>query len=389
MRRRADCVFIKLGERQRKKKMNILYFAPVYYDDMKQRPQQLAECLARKHQVYYIEPTVSFLRWLLKGGRSFHGRKKKISSSLRVIRLNGCLTIHKSLEIFDICGANNWSELLQLYRLIQTCDVIWTGYTGWYTLVRHIRKKPIVFDKMDEEDLLAPCGCLKMTLKRNKRKMTQLADVIFVTGRQFYEDLQDKKENVYHIPNALSPLPADVSVSFEKVGQIRRFGYIGTMSEWFDTEVIQKILDLDPKYEVILVGRNYLKELRHPRVHYLGVRRHQELAGMIQSFDVCLYNFKQTPVLDTINPVKIYEYLSLNKPVLAVKSKETIQLQNYLMLYTNVDEIQNLLHDKVQRPFSNPAEHKKFLDENSWEARCRRMEQVLDSVWESSTTKTR
>ena len=67
--------------------MTILYFAPIYYNDMKQRPQQIAECLAKKHKVYYVEPTVSLMRWLLKGGRTFAGMRQMVSDNLTVLRL--------------------------------------------------------------------------------------------------------------------------------------------------------------------------------------------------------------------------------------------------------------------------------------------------------------
>lgn len=357
--------------------MKILYFAPVYYDDMKQRPQQIAQCLAKKHDVYYIEPTISSLRWLLKGGRTFWGRHKRAGKRLWVIRLNGSLTLHKSMEIFDICGVNNWSELRQLSSLIAACDVVWVGYAGWYTLVRHIKHKCIVFDKMDEEDLLASSIFLKMTLRRGKRRLTKLADILFVTCRLFYEQLNEKREEVYWIPNAVSGSFASVAVSFEAPAQVKRFGYIGTISTWFDTAVIEKLLKLHPQYEVFLVGRNYLKPMASKRVHYLGVRKNSELAALIQSFDICLYNFTQTPLLDTVNPVKIYEYLSLNKPVLAVKSKETCQLEQYLMLYSSVDELAGLIQ-KVKLPFSCTKQHRRFLEENCWESRVRAMEQVLE-----------
>lgn len=360
--------------------MNILYFAPIYYDDMKQRPQQIAECLAKKHTVYYIEPTVSFLRWLLKRGRTFRGRSKRLSKNLYVIRLNGLLTLHKSLEMFDVFGINSRSELCQLSSMIQDIDIVWSGYLGWYTLVRHMRDKMIVFDKMDEEDLLASSFFLKTTLRRNKDRMIALADIVFVSSIQFYEELKSSKDQLYRIPNAVSHQFAAVPVSYDRISKIKTFGYVGTMGEWFDLSVIEKILEMDPEYEVVLVGRNYLKEIKNPRVHYVGVKKNRELPALIQSFDVCLYNFKQTSLLDTVNPVKIYEYLSLNKPTLAVKSKETIPLQDYLMIYGEVDEIGKFDWGKVKRPFSNPADLKKFLNNNSWMARAEQMEQILSDI---------
>lgn len=294
-----------------------------------------------------------------------------------VIRLHGCLTVHKSLEIFDICGINNWSELKQLEKLIQKCDVVWIGYCGWYTLVRHIKNKMIVFDKMDEDDLLVSSAILKMTLKRNKDRLVKLADLIFVTCDQFYEQLKKEKEKVYLVPNAVSQDFYTGTVSYEEIQEVKKFGYVGTISEWFDLSVIEGLLRLNPEYEIYLAGRNYLKEIVHPRVHYLGIRKNRELPGIIQAFDICLYNFKQTSLLDTINPVKIYEYLSLNKPVLAVKSKETWKLREYLMIYENMDQIKSMISDKVKRPFSDSKELQSFLDQNSWIVRAEKIEMIL------------
>lgn len=361
--------------------MKILYFAPIYYDDMKQRPQQLADELAKKHEVYYIEPTVSFIRWLLKGGRPFAGMKKKLPGGLKVIRLNGCLTAHKSLEILDICGMNSWSELWQLHRLRKTCDIVWVGYSGWYTVVRHIKDKPVVFDKMDEEDMLVSSKLLKKTLQRNQQNIVRMASAVTVTCMQFYEELKSTKAKVALIPNAVSENFAcsigENSSSFGRVHPVRTFGYIGTIGEWFDTAVIDKLLELDEQYEIFLVGRNYLPEIKNSRVHYLGIKKNEELPGILRSVDVCLFNFKMSQLLDTVNPVKIYEYLSLNKPVLAVKSKETVQLRDYVVLYEDADALKQIIQKGFQRPFGDLESLRQFINKNSWAARAAQVEQIL------------
>lgn len=369
--------------------MKILYFSPVYYDDIKQRPQQIAECLAKKHEVFYVEPTVSLIRWLLKGGRSFAGEKKSYGR-LKVIRLNGSFTLHKSIEILDVFGMNNWTELLQLRSLIAYCDVVFSGYSGWYTLIRHIKHKPIVYDKMDEEDMLVSSILLKTTLKRNKRKLCHMADAVIVTSQQIYDAAAAVSEHVYLVPNAVSDrfLTASeekrIVYSALNLETIRVFGYIGTMDSWFDVSVIEKLLTLDSKYEIVLVGKNYLKEIENltgnPRVQYLGIKENKELAQIIQAFDVCLYNFKQTSLLDTINPVKIYEYLSMNKPVLAVKSRETVKLQDYVCLYETLDDIEMIVRKKLKRPFSDSKQLRRFRKENSWMARTAAINEILSEV---------
>lgn len=360
--------------------MKILYFAPIYYNDMKQRPQQIAECLAKKHQVYYVEPTVSLVRWLLKGGRSFTGMEKRILGNLTVLRLNGSLTIHKSIEILDVCGINSLSELWQLRRLVKQCDLVWTGYSGWYPLIRHWKHIPVLFDKMDEEALLVASKLWKLTLQRNQRRLLRRADVVTVTAVQFYDELKAANKKTYLIPNAVSDSFASGGAHGASFGRLRRanvFGYIGTMSEWFDEAVIWKLLALDSRYEIYLAGRNDRRPICHPRVHYLGILENGQLPALLETFDVCLYNFKQSPLLDTINPVKIYEYLALNKPVLAVKSKETLRFKKYLALYEDVEEIEAIVKQGFWRPFADAKSHRQFLKHNSWEARTAQIEQVF------------
>lgn len=391
--------------------MKILYFAPVYYDDMKQRPQQLAECLSKHHDVYYVEPTVSWIRWILKRGPSYRGFRRKISRTFTVIRLDGSRTFHKSAEILDPFGWNNRSEYRQIKTLAKRCDLVWVGYPGWYTLIRHIRQKPVVYDKMDEDDLLAKNWLLKLTLWRNKRKLAKRSELIFVTGRKFYQEFQGKKP-VYLVPNALSREffmqcrqtadHADDTDDADRVddadcadhadhtdraypsgrlsGQQQKglvFGYIGTIGDWFDFSVIRYLLSLPGQHSIVLAGKNLMPVFSHERVTYLGIRPHEELPKLIGSFDVCLYNFKKSRLLDTINPVKIYEYLAMKKPVLAVDSRETRALKKYLMIYRNTRQIAALLAHGPRQPFSGQAEYEVFVRKNTWENRAAIIENAL------------
>ena len=364
--------------------MKILYFAPIYYSDMKQRPQQIADFLSEKHEIYYVEPTISFVRKLLKGGKSCAGEQVKIKNNLTVIRLNGYFTFHKSVEILDILGINNFWELLQLKKLIDECDIIWVGYSGWYTVVRHIKNKHIIFDKMDEEDMLISSKLLKMTLRRNKQRLIKIAHTFIVTCQKFYDDLKTVGKPIYLIPNAVSDsfmenIPKN-EVSYEEIKRVKTIGYIGTISEWFDMDVINKLLTIDEEYEIVLVGRNCLPENENSRVRYLGIKENNELPKIMQKFDVCLYNFKKSDLLDTINPVKIYEYLAANKPVLAVKSAETVPLKKYLMIYDDVNDIESIMREKIKKPFLNEEERDRFVRENGWKTRTDEINKILNTM---------
>lgn len=105
------------------------------------------------------------------------------------------------------------------------------------------------------------------------------------------------------------------------------------ISHWFDVDAIQTILDADPYNRVVLVGPSEIDLPTHERLVCVGSAPKEDVASWIRSFDVCLYPFKRTAFIDTINPVKIYEYLAENKPVLAADSLEINKFGHRLFTY--------------------------------------------------------
>lgn len=368
--------------------MKIAYFAPIYFDYLKQRPQHFAELLSKKHEIIYIEPTISLMRYLLKGGTSFHKIDYQINPNLKVIRAGGGFTVHKSLDYFDVFNINSISEYIQLEKYVKDCDLIWTGYPGWYNLISRYKDKKLVYDKMDEDSQIATNYFLKESLKSKEEKLIKSADLIFVSCQKFFDQIKEKHSNVKLLQNgvmvdfahSIGIMHQDEPVRFGLSHQKTIFGYVGTISHWFDFEVLNIILEADQNNEVVLVGNNMMPEMEHERVHYVDPVKKELVAGIIEQFDVCLYNFKRNDLLDTINPVKIYEYLAMNKPVLAVESMETRQFGKKLMLYEKPEDVRNILSVGWSCPFRSEEERRRFIDSNSWESRVQLIEQEFKNI---------
>ena len=361
--------------------MKIAYFAPIYYYDLKQRPQHIAELLAETNEVYYIEPTISFMRYLLKGGDSYKGRKKQISSNLNVIQANGCLTGHISIQALDFLHLNVISEYIQLHKVLDQCDVIWVGYPGWYDLIyRYAGRKRIIYDKMDDHIAMAYNRLLRKLMIKVEPKLINVADDIIVSCEIFYEEIKKQKDNVYLIRNAV---PKDLCVFQNEKKEVcssgKVFGYFGTVGEWFDQEAIRVILRANPMNRIIIVGKSLIDPIEDNRVEYVDQVVKKDLYKYVQRFDVCIYPFRKNAFLDTINPVKIYEYLAFNKPVIAVASKETMPLEKYCHLYHNYEELKMLCDKDLTLPFYEEGEYNRFLKANCWEKRVEHINQILAS----------
>lgn len=358
--------------------MKILYFAPIPYDEIKQRPQHIAEEFSKNNEVWYVEPTISGMRCLIKLDNKFKKKRQDINPNLHVLRLNGLLSLHPKLFKWDPHCISHCIEYLQLKRLIDEVDVIWIGYELWYRLFRNLRKtKLLVFDKMDDNVQLEKNLSIKKEIDIWNRKLERDADIIFVTAQKFYEKLTLKRNGIYLLPNGVDEKWKGISYSSFRHTDRIIIGYIGMISHWFDINTITKLAESRPDIDIILVGPNYLPQINLKNVKYIGEVPKSEVPKWINIFDICLYPFKKDELLDTIDPVKIYEYLMFNKPIVAIDSVEIRKYGNKIYSYKTFDELILHIREKLNPPFKTEEERKEFFENNTWIKRAESAENIL------------
>lgn len=359
--------------------MKILYFAPLAFNDLKQRPQQMAEELSKIHEIWYVEPTISYISSYKLKGSAYQGCCKDICQNLHILRLDGRFALPIRLQFADPFKINTLYERKQLKKLMQQCDIIWIGYEVCKRLIPEKQGKCLIYDKMDDNSMLSKQKTVIRYLRRMDKEIIAAADLVFVTASRFYNTLSAQRDCVYLIPNG---------IGFEKTfkdefiipkSKKKIFGYLGKISHWFDLEAIRTLANANPDCEIALVGPNDQPELRLANVKYYGIVPKGEVPAWIKYFDVCLYPFKDSQLLDTIDPVKIYEYLAINKPVIAVDSLEVKKYGLLIHRYKNYQELIQLSHTDLGQPFTNHCDLMAFLRENSWESRVKVINEILQT----------
>lgn len=357
--------------------MKIVYFAPIAFNGLKQRPQELAIELSEYADVWYIEPTISSIGCLKNKTLTCKSYEYDICETLHIKRLNGIFALPIRFQIYDFFQLNTIYESIQLYPIIYKADALIIGYETWYRLFPHLKKVFTIYDKMDDNAQLHQSKTIKKYLRSCDKKMCQNSDYIFVTAQKFYNNLHLKYNNIQLLPNAIGRDFQNLPISQNSLSSTKVFGYVGMISSWFDLHAIQIIAKTFPQCKIILVGPNELPELKLKNVYYIGRVAKAEIPGWIHQFDICLYPFKTGNITDTINPVKIYEYLALNKPVVAVSSVETRQFGDKLYLYRNYEELKELIQKELEIPFKTDEEHQRFLSNNSWENRAKKIYELI------------
>lgn len=373
--------------------LEILYFSPIYWGDLKQRPQHLAEELVKMPGVHitFVEPSISILNSLIRKNFDFKKKEQTLNERLQIFRPSGSLRLPRSVESLDIFHWNQWYEKKQLRDLISSSDIIWLGSPIFYPLVKDHRMKKIVFDRMDDYAFLTNNIMMKNLLKRWELQLLSNADLIISTSNYLYNDSKEMNKQSYLVKNAVDVAILNINIDSFVANELMRlktegyyiFGYVGAIDHWFDIEVIKAIAEFDEKFIVCLVGRNNLAYdfEQHAGIKYYEPVPKLEIGAIIDAFDVCLYPFlMNSDRIDTINPVKIYEYLSMNKVILAVESEETkLLMQEGVYLYSSLDTLREYLSvvNTLREPFSDQILLESYIINNNWEARTQEIMSLL------------
>lgn len=135
------------------------------------------------------------------------------------------------------------------------------------------------------------------------------------------------------------PMPTDLAAIAGP-----RVGYIGALSQSnLDYHLLQKLATDLPSAQLIFVG--FADEsfaysgLRHMKnVHFLGLKRPDELPAYIHGFDVCIYPQQVNDLTSASFPRKIIEYLAAGKPTIAIKTPAIEACAKYLLLSESLEQ---------------------------------------------------
>jgi glycosyltransferase involved in cell wall biosynthesis len=120
-------------------------------------------------------------------------------------------------------------------------------------------------------------------------------------------------------------------------------GYVGSMREWFDEALVLEAARAMPGVTFVLVGPvedpSRLEGLKgQMNVVFTGRIAHEDVPRYVARFDVALIPFRAGRVAERTDPVKLYEYFALGKPVVATPMSELEQFTPGRLVYLGEKE---------------------------------------------------
>lgn len=344
--------------------MKLLYIMGIDWQWIWQRPQILAEKLSQDHEV-----TVLFPRNVLKiWGNRGKALQKSAESTLH-FRILWLLPYQERNALIGRLAALLNRKVL---NSISEYSGVFVGYPLYGRYIPQDYAGNIIYDCMDNHEALYADQKRVSRLRQQEEKLIHRCDLLLASS-VFLQRKLDRTAG--YAKSVLVRNGADIKYTREieppRRRSVYRLGYIGTLSDWFDYELIQETAAEYDWLEYHLFGPGGVKT-EQERVICHGAAAHEQLGEAISDCACLIMPFRVNDVVKAVDPVKLYEYIAFGKCIISVYYEEIERFGDFVYFYRSAEEYAALLQRLRNAGFPvkyTAGQRKRFLLENSWNQR--------------------
>jgi glycosyltransferase involved in cell wall biosynthesis len=356
-----------------------------------QTPHAIASLLSRRVKVIYVEPRIAWdpsnASFAWKRNLSFLRRR------LRQIHHKFWVFTPFDLPLGRFPRVSSWNDQLFRKAFEPAAGVHSTGsLILWMTetknsplLARMFPKASRIFHAMDllVDEAEARTAC----------QLARGADLVLAASPLIAQFLRGTNTSIHIFPNAWEfprAALADLNVP-ETLTRVPkpRVGLVAFLSPNLDYALLQKLVETLPASLVCLgrpVGRlspedrrclNWLQ--RSDRVYFAGELATEALPPYLRSFDVCIAPYKKNRRIYASDPLKIYQYLAVGKPVVTTPVQVLENLDPLVRVGHDDEEFIRHVGEAINTPTDAVLTERRlrYAENNSWEKRWEQLHEVL------------
>lgn len=355
---------------------------------MRQRSRHLAHGLAAHYRVLYVNPgyysAPGFLRDTILGRR----RRRSVF---------GVRPVAETLMVADFpplfpkglahpaLGRLNYALLAPLIRatlrrLKMHAPILWLSLPPDRGLIGRLGERLTIYDCMDNYAHFFS-GAARRRLAREEKRMLEDCDLVFASSDGLLARCSQHNRNVHLLRNGVDfehflKESLDETSSLPAVSDIQSplIGYAGTIGPWVDVALLADVARTYTSSTLVLLGpvESDVRSLeRLPNVRLLGERPYAEIPDLLHLLDVCLIPFNLNSLTRDVNPIKLYEYMALGKPVVSTALPEVARHRDVCYVADSREAFVRLVGDALQEAGNtNPA------------MSARRQHVALSNVWQ-------
>lgn len=357
--------------------MRLIYLAPLAWDSFSQRPHELVR--------YFHERTGGEVLWI----DSYPTRLPQWSDlkrSRHIDRVAGdappwiTVVSPKALPIEPLpcSGRINrllWGETLsQIDRFPNETTILGIGKPSHLALqiLRTRKFSNTFYDAMDDFPAFYR-GWSHLAMARRERDTVRAVSTILASSSSLHTRLKQSATDVRLVLNACASgrLP-DLGRRNSPNESSLIIGYVGTIAQWFDWELVTALAKACPQAQLRLIGPVYcsVPPSLPSNISIEPPVPHAQALNEMTQFDLGLIPFMRTPLTSSVDPIKYYEYRALGLPVLSTSFGEmALRGEADGVFLIDRDSAMVKIVDLALRCHDESDQILQFRKENSWESR--------------------
>ena len=347
-----------------KTKNKIIIFTSIPYFDVGggQRAAQLAKTFNNMgYPVYYFyafnssETKKCFMALPIIQHKNIN--KIKLTDFEKLINKGDILIIESPVEKF--------LPFIELSKKMGA-KIVYESIDNWETSLGNM-----FYNEEVLKEILGQADIITATAKLLKKQTENYLDIFKIKNKQ-----------VLYLPNAVDSDLFNPNKTYEKPKDLfqgkKTLIYYGTLwGEWINWEMIILIAKSNPNNQINLIGdysktESIIKNCPQ-NIHFLGLKPQKDLPQYLAYSDIAFLPFKPNAIGQYVSPLKIFEYLAMNKPVLSTKLSDISEYKNVYCM-NNIEDWIKVINSNINFDLEY---NNNFISDNNWYTRC---SELLDNL---------
>jgi teichuronic acid biosynthesis glycosyltransferase TuaH len=376
----------------------LIFFSLEDWDEVWRRNQFLCMGLARRRpqlRILFVAPERDASNALRTGRWGEFGAppRRPVSEDGRIL----CFRPWKLLPNTLTWGRkfNEWLVRRQVRaearRLGFRAPLLWINSHGAGHAVGALRERAVIYDITDDWTTLTQSPHMIRLTQRQDQHLCQKADAVIVCSQRLQEMKAPLTNHLHLIPNgvhaehyqrvaeASGPLPEDARPWKKPV-----LGYTGSIhADRVDLCLVEALARRLPHATIALVGPIMLSPAERQRLENFsnialtGPKPYSLIPDYMRGFDACITPHLVTPFTESLNPIKLWEYLAAGKPIISTPVAGFRDYPQFVRLANDAEGFARALDAALAEAPATAEQRRAEARKHSWDARLEAVEAVI------------
>lgn len=276
-------------------------------------------------------------------------------------------------------------------RLGMSSPLLWLNPHAAGHMAGKMGESAVVYDITDDWTKLTMSPALTRLTVAQDAALCAKADAVIVCSERLLEMKRGAAQHLFLIPNGVDadhyrpvldktgPLTAPGSGWAKPV-----LGYTGTIHpDRVDVALVESLAKQFHTGTVALVGPNLLTEPDRARlaacanVVLTGPVPYAGIAETMRAFDVCITPHRMTEFTESLNPIKLWEYLAAGKPIVSTDVAGFRDYPQFVRLASDAGRFGEAVKDALAEDPAAGEARRAEARRHSWQSRLDQIVEVL------------